>query len=111
MEYTGKMEQIEDTDGQLSFVLGGKTFFAEDFSPQFRELKEQNITLIVSFNPELTKAERDMVISSDTAAPHGANAPIPPGQTLEEFASNADHCFIEGLRNTAPGRYVVELGS
>src|SRR6266568_2883040 len=100
MEYTGKMEQIEDTDGQLSFVLGGKKFFAEVFSPQFRELKEQTITLVVSFNPELADAERAAVISSNTAAPHGMNAPIPPGQTPEEFANNADHCFIERLQNT-----------
>jgi hypothetical protein len=111
MEYTGKMEQIEDTDGQLSFVLGGKMFFAGDFTPQFRELKEQNITLVVSFNPELAEAERDAVISNNTAAPNGANAPIPPGQTPEEFANNADHCFIESFQNTAPGRYVIELGS
>jgi hypothetical protein len=86
MDYTGKMEVIEDAGENFSFRLAGKEFVArgDDVLHTLRGLIREEITLTV---PPCDDVEAD------------------------RFANSEDHRFIERIKRTGHGRYEIDLGS
>jgi hypothetical protein len=108
-EFTGVMEQIVDDENGFEFVLDGKHFYVTETEAQtFRRLKDQQITLIPVFRPEVETALRNMILATGE---NSLNAPIPEGQTIAEFAVNEDHQYLEGSQESFGKRYFVTLGS